>query len=151
MHELDFELELIQTRMIQKPLLWAKVGKSSCVLVGICELRLSLAARYDPHYPSIFDFLSGCLVRVPWTCLSSTGPARDVEQVTPYHRAFLFLIKTTVTIATRVLSCGRRAGSVRTSCYTVTKRKECNVFLIRVILFKAVCLFGPRLYQGRNT
>jgi len=43
----------------------------------------------------------------PMDCRSSTDPARDVEQVTPYHRAFLFLIKTTVTIATRVLSCGR--------------------------------------------
>jgi hypothetical protein len=35
--------------MIQKPLLWAEVGKSACVLVGICELRLSLPARYDPQ------------------------------------------------------------------------------------------------------
>jgi hypothetical protein len=26
------ELELIQTRMIQKPLLWVEVGKSACVL-----------------------------------------------------------------------------------------------------------------------
>jgi hypothetical protein len=102
-----FELELIQARMIQKPLLWAEVGKSACVLVGICELRLSLPARYDPHYPSLLDFLSGCLVRVPWNCLSSTDPVRDVEQVTPYHRAFLILIKTAVAFATRVLSCGR--------------------------------------------
>jgi hypothetical protein len=39
----------------------------------------------------------------PMDCRTSTFPARDVEQVTPYHRAFLFLIKTTVTIATRVL------------------------------------------------
>ena len=93
--------------MIQKPLLWVEVGKSACVLVGICELRLSLPARYDPQCPSLLDFLSGCLVRVLWTCRSSTDPARDVEQITPYHRAFLFLIKTTVTIATRVLSCGR--------------------------------------------
>ena len=104
---IELELELIQTRMIQKPLLWVEVGKSACVLVGICELRLSLPARYDPQYPSLLDFLSGCLVRVLWTCLSSTDPARDVKQITPYHRAFLFLIKTTVTIATRVLSCGR--------------------------------------------
>ena len=64
LHEL--ELELIQTRMIQKPLLWVEVGKSACVLVGICELRLSLPARFDPHYPSLLDFLSGCLVRVLW-------------------------------------------------------------------------------------
>jgi hypothetical protein len=34
---------LIQTRMIQKPLLWVEVGKTACVLVGICELRLYLA------------------------------------------------------------------------------------------------------------
>ena len=34
-------LEIIQTRMIQKPLLWVEAGKSACVLVGICELRLS--------------------------------------------------------------------------------------------------------------
>jgi hypothetical protein len=33
--ELELELELIQTRMIQKPLLWVEVGKSACVLVGI--------------------------------------------------------------------------------------------------------------------
>ena len=39
--ELELELELIQTRMIQKLLLWAEVGKSACVLVGICGLRLS--------------------------------------------------------------------------------------------------------------
>ena len=37
--ELELELELIQARMIQKPLLWVEVGKSACVLVGICELR----------------------------------------------------------------------------------------------------------------
>jgi hypothetical protein len=35
------EFEQIQTRMIQKPLLWVEVGKSACVLMGICELRLS--------------------------------------------------------------------------------------------------------------
>jgi hypothetical protein len=58
------ELELIQTRMIQKTLLWEEVGKSACVLVGICELRLSPLARYDPQCPSLLDFLSGCLVRV---------------------------------------------------------------------------------------
>jgi len=98
----ELELELTQTRVIQKPLLWVEVGKSACVLVGICELRLSLPARYDPQYPSLLNFLSGCLVRVLWTCLSSTDPARGVKQITPYHRAFLFLIK----IATRVLSLG---------------------------------------------
>ena len=64
--EQELELELIQTRMIQKPLLWVEVGKSACVLVGICELRLSLPARYDPQCPSLLDFLSGCLVRVLW-------------------------------------------------------------------------------------
>jgi hypothetical protein len=67
---LELELELIQTRMIQKPLLRVEVGKSACVLVGICELRLSLPARYDPQCqvqcPSLLDFLSGCLVRVLW-------------------------------------------------------------------------------------
>jgi hypothetical protein len=103
----ELELELIQTRMIQKPLLWVEVGKSACVLVGICELRLSPPARYDPQCPSLLNFLSGCLVRVLWTCRSSKDPLRDVEQVTPYQRAFLFLIITTVAIATRVLSCGR--------------------------------------------
>ena len=61
--ELELELLVIQTRMIQKPLLWVEVGKSACVLVGICELRLSLPARYDPQYSSLLDFLSGCLVR----------------------------------------------------------------------------------------
>jgi hypothetical protein len=63
---LELELELIQTRMIQKQLLWVEVGKSACVLVGICELRLSLPARYDTQCPSLLDFLSGCLVRVLW-------------------------------------------------------------------------------------
>jgi hypothetical protein len=52
--------------MIQKPLLWVEVGKSACVLVGICELRISPPARYDPQCPSLLDFLSGCLVRVLW-------------------------------------------------------------------------------------
>jgi hypothetical protein len=59
--ELELELELIQTRMIQKPLLWVEVGKSADVLVGICELRLSPPARYDPQCPSLLDFLSGFL------------------------------------------------------------------------------------------
>jgi hypothetical protein len=45
--ELELELELIQTRMIQKTLLWVEVGKSACVLVGVCELRLSPPARYS--------------------------------------------------------------------------------------------------------
>ena len=44
-YPLELELELIQTRMIQKPLLWVEVGKSACVLVGICELRLSREAE----------------------------------------------------------------------------------------------------------
>jgi hypothetical protein len=83
--ELELELELIQTRMIQKQLLWLEVGKSACVLVGIYELRLSPPARYDPQCPSLLDFLSGCLVRVLWTCRSSTDPAQDVKQVTTYH------------------------------------------------------------------
>ena len=69
----ELELELIQTRITQKPLLWVEVGKSACVLVGISKLRLSLPARYDPQCPSLLDFLSGCLVRVLWTCLSSGG------------------------------------------------------------------------------
>jgi hypothetical protein len=54
--ELELVLELIQTLMIQKPLLWVEVDKSACVLVGICELRLSSPARYDPQCPSLFDF-----------------------------------------------------------------------------------------------
>ena len=65
--EFELELKLIQSHMIQKPLLWVEVGKSACVLVGICELRLSPPARYDPQCPSLLDFLSGCLVRVLWT------------------------------------------------------------------------------------
>ena len=64
-HELELKLEFIQTRMIQKPLLWVEVGISACVLVGICELRLSLPARYDLHYPSLLDFLSGLWVSGP--------------------------------------------------------------------------------------
>jgi hypothetical protein len=48
----ELELELIQARMIQKPLLWVEVGKSACAtLEGICELRLSLPAIYDPQCP----------------------------------------------------------------------------------------------------
>ena len=50
----ELDLELIQTRMTQKPLLWVEVGKSACVLEGICGLRLSLPARYDPQYPLAF-------------------------------------------------------------------------------------------------
>jgi hypothetical protein len=67
----ELELELIQTRMTQKPLLWVEVGKSACVLVGICELRLSPPARYDPQCASLLDCSSGCLVRVLWTCRSN--------------------------------------------------------------------------------
>ena len=78
--KLELELELIQTRMIQKPLPWVEVGKSACVLVGICELRLSLPARYDPQCLLLFDFLSGCLVRVLWTCQSSTDTARASDE-----------------------------------------------------------------------
>jgi hypothetical protein len=115
-HNPKLEVEPIQTRMIQKPLLWVEVGKSARVLVGICELRLSPPARYDPQCPSLLDFLSGWLVRVLWTWRPSTFPARGVKQVglavAPYHRAFLFLIKTTVTIATRVLSCGRKVNLI---------------------------------------
>jgi hypothetical protein len=44
--ELELELELIQTRMIQKPLLWVEVGKSACVLVGICDQSLSPRFRW---------------------------------------------------------------------------------------------------------
>jgi hypothetical protein len=56
--ELELELELIQTHMIQKPLLWVEVAKSACVLVGIFELHQNLSppARYDPQCPSLFDF-----------------------------------------------------------------------------------------------
>ena len=82
--------------MVQKPLLWVEVDKSACVLVRIFGMRLPLPARYNPQYPSLLDILSGCLVRVLWACLSSTDPVRDVKQITPYHRAFLFLIKTAV-------------------------------------------------------
>jgi hypothetical protein len=59
------------------------------------------------------------LVTVLWASRSSTDPARNVKQVTPYHRAFLFLIKKTVTIATRVLSCGRVANLLRRALCTV--------------------------------
>jgi hypothetical protein len=40
---LELELELIQTRMIQKPLLWVEVGKSACVLV---DLRIAPLSAY---------------------------------------------------------------------------------------------------------
>jgi hypothetical protein len=41
------ELELIQTRMIQKPLLWVEVGKSACVVVILLILYscISLARK----------------------------------------------------------------------------------------------------------
>jgi hypothetical protein len=52
----------------------------------------------------------------PMDCRSSTDPARDFEQATPYHRAFLFLIKTTVTIATHVLHVAP-LGSRDSYCY----------------------------------
>jgi hypothetical protein len=35
------------TPHLQKPVLWAEVGKSAWVLVGICGLRLSPPARYE--------------------------------------------------------------------------------------------------------
>jgi hypothetical protein len=55
--ELKLKLKLIQARVMQKPLLWVEVGKIACVLlVGICELRLSPPARYDPQCPSLLDF-----------------------------------------------------------------------------------------------
>ena len=44
-----FELELIHTHVVQKPLLWVEVGKRACVIVGICRLSLSPPARYDPQ------------------------------------------------------------------------------------------------------
>ena len=75
-----------------------------------------------PHCPSLLDFLSGCLVRVLWTCLSSTDPARDVKQIATCHRACLFLIKTAVTIATRVLSCGRIANLFPGLCSSVAQQ-----------------------------
>ena len=43
--ELELELELIQTRMIQKPLLWVEVGKSACVLELELELELELISH----------------------------------------------------------------------------------------------------------
>jgi hypothetical protein len=64
--DLELELELIRTRLVQKPLLWVEVGESAYVLVGIYDQSLSLFARYDPQCPSLLDFLSGCLVRVLW-------------------------------------------------------------------------------------
>jgi hypothetical protein len=47
--------------MIQKPLLWVEVGKSACVLVGICDQSLSLFARYVPQCPSLLE-----RARRPW-------------------------------------------------------------------------------------
>ena len=51
------------------------------VCLGICELRLSLPARYDPQCPLLLDFRSGCLVRVLWACLSF--PCAAVHRVLP--------------------------------------------------------------------
>jgi hypothetical protein len=72
--------------MIQKPLLWAEVGK---VLECYTQIRV--------------DFLSGCLVHFLWACQlacrSSTYPTRAVKQITPYHGAFLdscLLIRTDI-------------------------------------------------------
>jgi hypothetical protein len=100
---LELEFELTQARMIQKPLLWEEVGRSACVLVGICESRLSPPARYDPQCPLLLDFLSGCLVRILWTCRSSTDPVRDAEKITLYHRAVLLLRVVSVPILPRYL------------------------------------------------
>jgi hypothetical protein len=107
------ELKLIQTRMIQKPLLWVEAGKSACVLVGIRDLRLSPPARYDPQCPSLLDFLSGCLVCVLWTCRSATDPARDVDQVTPYHRALVACgaVREVSYIYNRDFFCAERQGA----------------------------------------
>ena len=78
-----------------------EVGKSACVLVEVCGLRLSLPARYDPQYPSFMDFLSLGV----WSV--SYGPVRILHgllnRTRPIIETFLFLIKTAVTITTRVL------------------------------------------------
>jgi hypothetical protein len=83
-NKLELELELKQTRMIQKPLLWVEVGKSACVLVGICELRLSPPARGVTNingrlnqggclvFESAFKSTGGCLVSPRLPCNLNT-------------------------------------------------------------------------------
>jgi hypothetical protein len=78
----ELELELIQTRMIQKPLLWVEVGKNACVLVGICELRIAplSACSIRPAMPLTFGLSLWVPGPRPMDCRSSTDPERDVEQ-----------------------------------------------------------------------
>ena len=90
--------------MIQKPLLWAEVGKSACVLVGICGLRLSPPARYDPLFPPTFGL--SLWVSGPRPINLSVFDRSCTNRSRPIIEHFLFLIKATVTIATRILSCG---------------------------------------------
>jgi hypothetical protein len=44
--ELELELELIQTRMIQKLLLWVEVGKSACVIARDEEPHICTRTRH---------------------------------------------------------------------------------------------------------
>jgi hypothetical protein len=77
-HGLELEPELIQTCMIQKRCCGKKWAKVLVCLWGFaCVLRLPPPVRYGPQCPSLLDFLSGCLVRVRWTCRSSTDPRTD--------------------------------------------------------------------------
>jgi hypothetical protein len=77
----ELELELIQTRMIQKPLLWVELGKSACVLVGICELRLfqtHITHKPGPEKLQIAVGRTGCACgaqkfRVRWVGVGRCG------------------------------------------------------------------------------
>jgi hypothetical protein len=75
----ELELELIQTHMTQKPMRRVEVGKGR--LCGLLSLSLG-------DSKSIYCF--------------SALKQQKTEDITPDQRAFLFLVETTGTIATRV-------------------------------------------------
>jgi hypothetical protein len=95
--ELELELELIQTHMTQKPMLRVEVGK-----VRLCGL-LSLGDS-----KSIFCF--------------SAPKQQKTEEIMPDQRAFLFLVETTGTVATRVL-----IGSIRILSSQDKPQRACQV------------------------
>jgi hypothetical protein len=76
-------------------------GFSNCA--SLCLLDMT---RNAPHFWTFsLGACNSCCGPRPMDFRSSTNPVRGVEQATPYHRGFLFLIKTAVAIATRALSC----------------------------------------------
>jgi hypothetical protein len=80
---LSLELELIQTRMIQKSLLWVEVGKIACVLVCLwgfancTSLRLLDMTRNAPHFWTFS--LSGLFSGAFNSYLTTTALQKEAE------------------------------------------------------------------------